>query len=308
MIIAMLLWVTLSYQLSFNQHLGAASLGAFLSYSTLALSSIILRFGFIQQRRRQQGWLRQDLLRGVTTRAAIAEFIAAIMSLMIFVVVAQTVVLVSSPAVNQKPDAYHPVKVQLNSGASLTFTWPDNIPVNSKLALTFDFSNSPPGIINTIVSSSDSEQKLVAGQVLQWQLNSENILRKSITLSTIAEHNVSLIRPLARLVIQRPSPSQLPILLLHQLLFFVTVVSLSNFIFRYLKVNGNLAAVGALSIVSLTTLQGVHLLPEVGGLISSGLRFERNALTTNEFALGTWLLMAMILLYLSCKQPRADKK
>jgi len=65
---------------------------------------------------------------------------------------------------------------------------------------------------------------------------------------------------------------------------------------------------GALAISSLTNLKGSYLLPDVGALVASGLRFERTALTTNNIALFTWLAMGAILIYFSCKNPAANKK
>ncbi|MFT7516725.1 MAG: amino acid transporter [Myxococcota bacterium] len=307
-IVAAALWLLLSYQLNFNAHLGAASLGAFLSYTSLALSAIILRYGYVLQQRRQQGWLRQDLLRTTTSRAAVAEVLAALMALMLFAVCAQTMVFVLKPAVSGEREAYHPVNAQVDADSEWTISWNDQVPAGSKLILTFDFSDAPQGIRQSMITGNGVQRTLTAGEVLHWQLEDPDVWRQAISFSVTQEHNLSLIRPLARLVIVRPTLAALPRLLLNQLLFFFTVIALCSFIFRYLKVNGNLAALGALAISSLANLEGVRLLPDVGGLIAAGLRFEKTAFTTSETALLTWLGLGLVFIYFSCRQPRADKK
>jgi amino acid transporter len=302
------LWLTLAYNLSFDEHLGAASLGAFLSYSVLALSALIVRFGYVLQQRRQQGWLRQDLLRRTTALAAVSESLAAVFSLFIFIVCSQLVVLGLNPPLNEQHEAHHLVMSRVASDSSWTFTWDDNIPEGSKLCLTFDFENSPDNVKTSSISNSIVEETVTPGNVFYWPLTVDDVRNKTITLESPLEHNLSLIRPLARLVITRPPISALPQLLLNQLLFFFTVIGLCLFIFRRLKVNGNLSSLGALAIASLTNLREVQLMPNVGALVSSGLRYERTALTTNDIALFTWLGIGLALIYFSCKAPRADKK
>jgi hypothetical protein len=302
------LWLLLSYKLSFDKHLGAASLGAFLSYVVLAHSALILRFGYVLQQRRQQGWLRQDLIRNTTARAALAEFIAALVLLLLFSVCAQLLVFVFRPEIKVQEPAYYPVHSQLESDSGWTFDWNDNIPIGSKLCLTFDFSNAPTSLTESVISANDKNMDVTAGNILYWTLTKDDIVNRSIVLRSPAEHNLSLIRPLARLSIERPHISTLARLLTQQLLFFFTAIALCLFGFRYLKVNGTLAAVGSLSVVSLTSLQGVHLLPDVGGLIASGLRFERSAFTTPEIALLTWLMIGGALIGFSTKNPRPTKK
>jgi hypothetical protein len=302
------LWLTLAYHLSFDEHLGAASLGAFLSYIVLALSGIILRFGYVLQQRRRQGWLRQDSLRCTTARAVISETAAAVFSLLLLVVCSQVIVLALSPRLNVQSESHQTVMSRIESDSSWAFNWNDNIPVGSKLCLTFDFENSPKGIFESSISAKQLSAPVTAGEIFYWTLSADDVRYRTITLEAPAEHNISLIRPIARLVIERPPISALPRLLLNQLLFFFTVIALCLFIFRRLKVNGNLASMGALAISSLTNLKGSNLLPDVGALVASGLRFERTALTTNNIALFTWLAMGVVLIYFSCKTPGANKK
>ena len=302
------LWLALAYKLSFDEHLGAASLGAFLSYIVLGLSALLLRFGYVLQQRRQQGWLRQDSLRCTTTRAVISETVAAACSLLLLVVCSQLIVLTLNPRLNVQSESHHIVMSRVESDNSWAFTWDDSIPVGSKLCLTFDFENSPKGVIGSSITVEQRSAPVTAGKIFYWPLSANDVRDRTITLEAPAEHNISLIRPIARLVIERPPISTLPRLLLNQLLFFFTVIALCLFIFRRLKVNGNLASMGALAISSLTNLKGSNLLPDVGALVASGLRFERTALTTNNIALFTWLAMGAILIYFSCKAPGANKK
>ena len=302
------LWLALAYSLSFDEHLGAASLGAFLSYIVLALSALILRFGYVLQQRRQQGWLRQDSLRDTTTRAVISETVAAVFSLLLLVVCSQLIVLALSPRLNVQSESHHIVMSRVESDNSWSFVWDDNIPVGSKLCLTFDFENSPKGVLESYIAVKELSAPVIAGEIFYWPLSADNVLDRAITLKAPAEHNISLIRPIARLVIERPPISALPRLLLNQLLFFFTVIALCLFIFRRLKVNGNLASMGALAISSLTNIKEICLFPDVGALVASGLRFERTALTTSNIALFAWLAMGAILIYFSCKNPVANKK
>ena len=302
------LWLALAYNLSFDKDLGAASLGAFLSYIVLALCALILRLGYVLQQRRKQGWLRQDSLRRTTGRAVIAEAGAAVCSLLLLVVCAQLIVLALNPGVNGQSESHHIVLSRVESDNSWAFNWDDSIPVGSKLCLTFDFEDAPKGVTESSIAVKQRSAPVTAGKIFYWPLSADDVRDRTITLEAPAEHNISLIRPIVRLVIERPPISALPRLLLNQLLFFFTAIALCLFIFRRLKVNGNLASMGALAISSLPNLKGSHLLPDVGALVACGLRFERTALTTSDIALFTWLAMGAILIYISCKNLGANKK
>ncbi|MDP6963327.1 MAG: hypothetical protein QGF46_04095 [Planctomycetota bacterium] len=305
--IGALLWLVFSYLLSFEEHLSSSSVGVYLSYNVLALSLLTLRFGFVLQQRRQQGFIRQASLRNSTALSASAEFFAAASLLLLMTVAVNFIAIAFKPDKQPPSVAYYPVNSQLEEGASWTFSWPDDIPVTSRLCLTFDFTNAPQGVTNSTITAGAKQQQLTAGQIFYWQLSADDITAKKIRLQSDPSHKLSLIRPLARISINRPTADSLPSLLLNQWLYFLTPLAMCLFLFRLLKVNGNLAAMGALSIASLTTLKGFDLLPNVSGLIAAGMRFERNAFTTSTSSLLAWLGIGLILFILSTIKPRPDK-
>lgn len=315
--------------LSFDPSLGSHTLGTYLAYVSLLPTILLFRCGWLLQRRADQGWQEEEILRDATARRApLAEFLAC--SLLTILLLGLALVPPHLPMFPQ-PDAssgLYPVQVSEDEQGAWLIDLGGRVPETGILHLTLDWREAPQFTDPVPIQSPDGRSlPAEAGKLFHWPLAAAEAHFGKLVLQQPEGAGLILRRPLARLEIPRPDRSDLPRLLFAQGVFFLPLFAILLAWFRFGRVRGNLSAMVTFTLGSLAalSLQPMDLgsgpvaamtkvvltlklaLPPVAGLIATGQRFERLVDTTPTLAISAWMIMGALALWLACRRRPARK-
>ena len=149
--------------LSFDASLGAHSLGTYLAYISILPMVLLFRIDTVLDRRAQQGWPHQEILRNANGRKApLTEMIGSA------ILLGATLLLGMVPIVSglypmPSPSAgLYPVHVQFTKDDDGTELWlfdlGSTVPKTARLHLTLDWSEATVSPENAVMQSPDERQ------------------------------------------------------------------------------------------------------------------------------------------------------
>jgi len=314
--------------LSFDASLGAHSLGTYLAYISILPMVLLFRIGSVLDRRAQQGWPHQEILRNANGhKAPLNEMIGSA------ILLGATLLLGMAPIVSglypmpNPSSGLYPVHVQFTTQDDGTELWlfdlGSTVPKTARLLLTVDWSEATVSPENAVVQSPDERQvRPIPGELVQWDLSEAEARVGKLVLQPNAQSGLILRKQLCRLEIPRPEADALPRLLLHQFLFFLPLFAILLAWFRCGRIRGSLSAMATFTIASIAALplSPVDLgsgpvaalakmlvlvklaLPPVEGLLATGHRFDRLADTTPELGIMGWLMLGGLALWLATRR------
>lgn len=314
-------------RLSFDPSLGSHTLGTYLAYVSILPTILLFRFGWLLQKRAEQGWPEEERLRDPSgRRAPLAEFLACtIVTGGILIVACLPPWLPMFPQPEASTGLY-PVRVTESAEGDWLIDLGSKVPASSILHLTLDWSEvaSTNGDFQPLPIQSPDGRTIdaEAGKLLTWTLAPREAYYGKMILQPPAGAQLNVRRSLVRLEIPRPGRGDLPRLLFGQFLFFLPLFGVLLAWFRFARVRGSLSALATFSFGSLAalSLQPIDLgtgpaawiakiilllklaLPPVEGLLATGQRFERVADTAAPLATTAWVLLGALCLGLACRR------
>lgn len=314
--------------LSFDTSLGAHSLGTYLAYLSILPIVLLFRIGTVLDRRAQQGWPHQEILRNVNGRKApLTEMLGSAILLGATLLLGMAPIVSGLYSMPNPSSGLYPVHVQFSTEDDGTEQWffdlGSTVPKTARLYLTLDWSEATVSPEQALLQSPDERQvKPIPGELVQWDLSEGEARVGKLILQPNAQSGLILRKQLCRLEIPRPEADALPRLLLHQFLFFLPLFAILLAWFRCGRIRGSLSAMATFTVGSIAALplSPIDLgggpvaalakmlvlfkltLPPVEGLLATGHRFDRLADTTPELAVMGWLLLGGLALWLACKR------
>jgi len=313
--------------LSFDASLGAHSLGTYLAYLSVLPTVLLFRVGVVLDRRAQQGWPQQEILRDHKGRKApLTEMLACTLLLSAVFLLGLAPLATGLYPMPKASSGLYPVRVQFETQTDGAELWlidlGSRVPENARLQLTLDWSEATVEPAAAWVRSPSRQVQPVPGELLRWDLSSAEARVGKLVLQTNTGSGIRLRKQLCRLEIPRPTSAALPRLVAHQFLFFLPLFAILLAWFRCGRIRGSLSAMTAFTLGSIAAMQvePVDLgggpiaalakmlllfklsLPPVEGLLATGQRFDRLADTTAPASIIAWLLIGMLALTLACRR------
>lgn len=319
--------------LSFDNSLGAHSLGTYLAYLSILPIALLFRVGTVLDRRAQQGWPQQEILRDPTARKApLIEMLGSAILLVGVLLLGMAPIATGLYSMPEASSGLYPVHVQFTNTDDGTELWlfdlGSTVPETARMHMTLDWSEATVSAEDALLLAPDDRSvKPIPGELVHWSVSAAEARVGKLVLQPNPQSGLILRKQLCRLEIPRPGADALPRLLFHQLLFFLPLFAILLAWFRCGRIRGSLSAMATFTLGSIAALplSPVDLgggpvaalakmlvllkiaLPPVEGLLATGHRFDRLADTTPNLGILGWVLLGVLALWLACRRRPVKK-